>query len=76
METHRITTRFGPADVRVYRLHEGWWPVLVGRHHVPSEPALDGPLPQSVDDAVTRMAQAVDRLPAPVPHRPLASARG
>ena len=75
METHRITTRFGTVDVRVYRLREGWWPVLVGRHDVPREPSLEGPLPRSVDHAVTWMAQAVDRLPVPVPHRPLASAR-
>jgi hypothetical protein len=65
METRRIVTRFGPADVRVYRLHEGWWPVLVGRHGVPREPSMEGPLARSVDGAVARMVQAVDRLPEP-----------
>ena len=74
METHRITTRFGPVDVRVYRLRDGWWPVLVGRHEVPAAPSLEGPLPRSVDHAVSRMAQAVDRLAVPASQRPLASA--
>ena len=74
MEAHRIMTRFGPVDGRASRLHGGWWLVLVGRHDVPREPSLDGPLPQSVGDALTRVAQAVDRLSVPVPHRPLASA--
>ena len=76
METHRIMTRFGPADVRVYRLHEGWWPVLVARRGVPREPSLEGPLPLSVHEAVAWMARAVDRLPAPAPRRALVSSAG
>lgn len=64
METHRITTRFGPVDVRVYRLREGWWPVPVGRHDLPAAPVLDDArLPQTVQDAVRRMAELIDALP-------------
>ena len=62
METHRISTKFGLADIRVHRLHTGWWPVLVGRHDVPRPPSIRGPLPQSVDEAVARMAQAIEHL--------------
>lgn len=62
METHRISTKFGPADVRVYRLRTGWWPLLVGRHGVPRPPSLEGPLPRSIDEAVARMAQGIDCL--------------
>ena len=75
METHRIATRFGPVDVRVYRLREGWWPVPVGPHDLPSAPVLaDARLPQTVKDAVRRMAELIDALPRPVemtlPSRP------
>ena len=76
METHRIATRYGPVDVRVYRLREGWWPVPVGQHDLPSAPVLiDGRLPQTVQDAVRRMAELIDALlPRPVevtlPSRP------
>ena len=64
METHRIATRYGPVDVRVYRLREGWWPVPVGRHDLPSQPVLaDARLPQTLQDAVRRMAELIDALP-------------
>jgi hypothetical protein len=62
MEAHWMQTRFGAVQVRVYRLHEGWWPVPVGPHRLPLVPVLAGPLPKSVDEAVRRMSQAVDRL--------------
>lgn len=64
METHRIETRFGPVDVRVYRLVEGWWPVPIGRHALPAEPVLaDASMPQTVAGALRLMADAIDRLP-------------
>ncbi len=76
METHLVETRFGLVEVRLYRLREGWWPVLVrGRRLLPSEPVLHGPMARSVREAVAQMAVAVDRLEGAVPHRLAAGAR-
>ena len=64
METHRIHTTVGPVDVRVYRLREGWWPVALGGvRELFVYPVIDGDLlPQSVDAAVQRMAEAIDGM--------------
>ena len=76
METHLVETRFGLVEVRLYRLKEGWWPVLVrGRRQLPGEPALRGPMARSVREAVAQMAVAVDRLEGAAPHRAGAGAR-
>ena len=76
METHLVETRFGLVEVRLYRLREGWWPVLVrGRRQLPSEPVLRGPMARSVREAVAQMAVGIDRLEGTVPHRPGTGAR-
>ena len=76
METHLVETRFGLVEVRLYRLREGWWPVLVrGRPHLPSEPVLRGPMARSVREAVAQMAVAIDRLEGAVLNRPGAGSR-
>jgi hypothetical protein len=76
METHLVETRFGLVEVRLYRLRQGWWPVLVrGRHLLPGEPSVRGPMARSVREAVAQMAVAVDRLEGAVPHRPGAGSR-
>ena len=63
METHLIETRFGLVEVRLYRLREGWWPVLMrGGRLLPSAPVLGGPMARSVREAVAQMAVAIDRL--------------
>ena len=66
METHRIETRLGPVDVRVYRLREGWWPVALGGVCEPfAYPVVDGDvLPQTVDAAVQSMREAIDGISA------------
>ena len=70
METHLVETRFGLVEVRLYRLREGWWPVLLrGRQHLPSAPVLRGPMAGSVREAVAQMAVAIDRLEVPVAPR-------
>lgn len=67
METHLVETRFGLVEVRLYRLHEGWWPVLVrGGRLLPGVPVLHGPMARSVREAVAQMAVAIDRLEGPV----------
>ena len=65
VEQHRIETRFGPVDVRVYRLRAGWWPVaLAGRHRLPADPSLGGEeLPRSAELAVRRLAEVIDAMP-------------
>ena len=69
MEQHRIQTKFGPIDVRVYRLKYGWWPVaLGGREQLPADPVIKGhALPTSVDAALQRFAEAIDALPVERP---------
>jgi hypothetical protein len=63
METHLVETRFGLVEVRVYRLKEGWWPVLMrGRQLLPDEPVVGAPMAGSVREAVAQMAVAVNRL--------------
>ena len=63
METHLVETRFGLVVVRVYRLRQGWWPVLLqGRRLLPAAPVPRGPMAGSVREAVAQMAVAVDRL--------------
>ena len=64
METHQLDSPFGRVAVRVYRLRAGWWPVLAGRHRLPAVPELDGPVPRSVDEALARMAVAIEDLHA------------
>jgi hypothetical protein len=66
VELHRIETRFGPVDVRVYRLREGWWPVaLGGRDQLPAYPVVeDAALPRSAEDAVHRLASVIDAMTA------------
>jgi hypothetical protein len=67
METHLVETRFGLVEVRLYRLHEGWWPVLVrGGQLLPSAPVLRGPMAGSVREAVAQMVVAIERLEGPV----------
>ena len=69
MEQHRVQTKFGPIDVRVYRLKYGWWPVaLGGRERLPADPVIEGhALPESVDAALRRFVEAIDALPAERP---------
>lgn len=68
METHLVETRFGLVEVRVYRLREGWWPVLLrGEHLLPGTPTLGGPMARSVLEALAQMAVAIDRLQVTVP---------
>jgi len=57
-------TRFGIVCVKVHRHADGWLPVVVGQHHLPAPPRLDGPLPQTETEALQRMAEAVERLKA------------
>jgi hypothetical protein len=74
METHLVETRFGLMEVRLYRLREGWWPVLLrGGRLLPSAPVLRGPMAQSIREAVAQMAVAIDRLEGPA--LPSSSAR-
>ncbi len=76
METHLVETRFGLVEVRLYRLREGWWPVLVrGWRQLPAEPVLRGPMARSVREAVAQMAVAVDRLEGAATQRPGTGAR-
>ena len=64
MEQHRIETRFGPVDVRVYRLREGWWPIVLGgRERLPAEPVVAGrALPTSVGAALRGLQAAIDAM--------------
>lgn len=64
MEQHRIQTKFGPVDVRLYRLREGWWPVLfAGRERLPVDPSMVGEeLPKSADAAVRRVAEVIEAM--------------
>jgi hypothetical protein len=65
VEAHRVETPFGPVDVRLYRLREGWLPVAMrGRDQLPAEPVIDDPLPQSEDAALQHLAQAIDAMNA------------
>jgi hypothetical protein len=61
-----LETKYGPVDVRLYRLHEGWWPVAMrGRGELPAEPVVEGdPLPKSEDEALQRLAEAIDAMDA------------
>jgi hypothetical protein len=64
VEQHRIDTKFGPVDVRIYRLRQGWWPVAIaGRAELPREPLITGHvLPESVDVALQRLAAVIDAM--------------
>lgn len=64
MEQHRIETRFGPVDVRVYRLRDGWWPIVLGgRERLPAEPVVaDRVLPDSVSAALRSLRAAIDAM--------------
>ncbi len=57
-----VETPFGPVQVRVHRLHQGWKAVLVGRHDVPRPPVLRGPVARSAEEAVTQLLRAVERV--------------
>ena len=65
-DPHRPQNESGPADVRLHRLHEGWCPVAMrGRRALPAEPVVEGGrLPQSEDEALQRLAEAIDALDA------------
>ena len=64
MEQHRIQTKFGPVDVRLYRLRDGWWPVpFAGRERLPLDPSIVGEeLPKSAEAAVRRLAEVIEAM--------------
>jgi hypothetical protein len=66
VEQHRIETKFGPVDVRVYRMRQGWWPVAMGgRAQLPRYPVIEGQvLPASVDAALQRLTEVIDVMTA------------
>ena len=62
MSSHTIDTKFGRVNVRVHRLAHGFMAMLVGRHLVPSPPALQGPAARSETEAVAQLLAAVQAV--------------
>ena len=62
VSTHTIDTKFGRVAVKVHQRDRGWLALLTGRHLVPAPPPLEDRIAETEDEAVRRIADAIDRL--------------
>ncbi len=62
MAQRRINTKFGLLDIDVHSFPEGYTATVSGRHRLPENPVLDGPIASSADEAVAQLARAIERI--------------